>query len=171
MTPEREAELREAHRLMPSPLSTELFAEIDRLRAELGALKAADNPEFDATDGAHPAWWRAHDYVSARFKEELDKSRRERDDLKAKLDAELPAMWREDIQSLNECLERLGEELRDVRKERDDLKADFESMEYDAAKVVRALIEGDPDDVRVAVEAMRDNGRPGWWGPTGVTRP
>ena len=80
MTPEREAELREAHRLMPSPLSTELFAEIDRLRAELGALKAADNPEFDATDGAHPAWWRAHDYVSARFKEELDKSRRERDE-------------------------------------------------------------------------------------------
>lgn len=122
MTPEREAELREAHRLMPSPLSTELFAEIDRLRAELGALKAADNPEFDATDGAHPAWWRAHDYVSARYREELDKARRERDDL----------------------------------------KADFESLEYDAAKVVRAL-DDLPGDLRAAVEALRDNGRDGWW--------
>jgi chromosome segregation ATPase len=209
MTPEREAELREAHRLMPSPMSTELFAEIDRLRAELGALKAADNPEFDATDGAHPAWWRGHDYVSARFKEELDESEveldelhdlvekqsailtgvanalkgtppdlmshshhdladvakqvvKERDDLKAKLDAELPAMWREGIQSLNGCLERLDEELRDVRRERDDIKADFGSLEYDAAKVVRAL-DDLPEDLRAAVETLRDNGRDGWW--------
>lgn len=122
MTPEREAELREAHRLMPSPLSAELLAWIDRLRAELGALKAADNPEFDSTDGAHPAWWRAHDYVSARYREELDKARRERDDL----------------------------------------KADFESLEYDAAKVVRAL-DDLPGDLRAAVEALRDNGRDGWW--------
>ena len=122
MTPEREAELREAHRLMPSPMSTELFAEIDRLRAEVDALKAADNPEFDATDGAHPAWWRGHDYVSARFKEEIDKARRERDNL----------------------------------------KADFESLEYDAARVVRALDEL-PEDLRAAVETLRDNGRDGWW--------
>ena len=26
-----------------------------------------DNPEMDATDGAHPAWWRGHDYTSAQF--------------------------------------------------------------------------------------------------------
>lgn len=156
MTPERESEL---------------LAEIDRLRAEVAALR--DDPEFDATDWAHPAWWRGHDYVSARFKEELDKARRERDDLKAKLDAELPAAWREDIQSLNECLERLGEEIKDVRKERDDAKADFESLEHDAAAVLRAwspmadnetyLYSLCPTELRDAIRRLMDNGRPGWW--------
>lgn len=34
-----------------------------------------DDPTLDATDGAHPAWWRGHDYVSAKFKRELDKCR------------------------------------------------------------------------------------------------
>lgn len=119
MTPEREAELRRAH------------AEIDRLRAEVAALR--DDPEFDATDGAHPAWWRGHDYVSARFKEELDKA----------------------------------------RKERDDAKADFESLEHDAAAVLRAWSPLDdnethlyslcPTELRDAIRCLMDNGRPGWW--------
>lgn len=26
-----------------------------------------DHPEFDATDGAHPAWWRGHDHAAAKF--------------------------------------------------------------------------------------------------------
>lgn len=41
----------------------------------------------------------------------------ERDELQAKLDAELPAMWREDIASLNECLERVGRERDGLREE------------------------------------------------------
>lgn len=130
MTPERESEL---------------LAEIDRLRAEVVALR--DDPEWDATDGAHPAWWRGHDYVSARFKEELDKARRERD----------------------ECVE----EVKDIRKERDDAKADFESLEHDAAAVLRAwspmadnetyLYSLCPTELRDAIRRLMDNGRPGWW--------
>ena len=45
---------------------------------------------MDATDGAHPAWWRGHDYVSMRFYEELAKARERADKAEAKL-AELEA--------------------------------------------------------------------------------
>ncbi len=35
-----------------------------------------DNPEFDGTDGAHPAWWRGHDAgcrgIAMRWKEALE---------------------------------------------------------------------------------------------------
>jgi hypothetical protein len=55
------------------------------------------------------------------------------------------------------------EELDKARRELDNLKADFESLEHDAAQVVRALDEL-PVDLRAAVEALRDNGRDGWWG-------
>ena len=41
----------------------------------------------------------------------------ERDELQAKLDAELPAAWREDLASLNECLERVGRERDTLREE------------------------------------------------------
>jgi len=30
--------------------------------AEAAKEALADNPDFDATDGAHPAWWRGHDH-------------------------------------------------------------------------------------------------------------
>jgi hypothetical protein len=29
---------------------------------------AEDNPELDATDGAHPAWWRGYDYGSSQWR-------------------------------------------------------------------------------------------------------
>ena len=53
--------------------------EVDRLREALAKAEERDpdDPEFDATDFAHPAWWRAHDYVTVRFKQELDKAREE----------------------------------------------------------------------------------------------
>ena len=54
------------------------------------ATCSPDNPEMDATDGAHPAWWRGHDYVSMRFYEELAKARERADKAEAKL-AELEA--------------------------------------------------------------------------------
>ena len=41
----------------------------------------------------------------------------ERDKYKAALDAELPAAWREDIESLNSCLERIGKERDEARAE------------------------------------------------------
>lgn len=50
-----------------------------------------------------------------------------------------------------------------VAKARDNTKADYDSLEYDAAAVIRALGSGDPDKLRAAAEAMRDNGRDGWW--------
>jgi hypothetical protein len=39
----------------------ELESENTRLR------KAYDDPELDATDGAHPAWWRGHDHTTKVF--------------------------------------------------------------------------------------------------------
>lgn len=62
-------------------------------------------------------------------REEYDQLRRERDDLKAKLDAELPAAWREDLASLNECLDRVG-------RERDELKSRLAHAEADAEQAV-----------------------------------
>jgi hypothetical protein len=57
-------------------------AEVVRIRAEgveAGRREAAaqldaltDRPEFDATDGAHPAWWRGHDASEAKFREKID---------------------------------------------------------------------------------------------------
>lgn len=47
----------------------------------------------------------------------LHAAERERDDLQAKLDAELPAAWREDLASLNECLDRVGRERDGLREE------------------------------------------------------
>jgi hypothetical protein len=42
---------------------------IDRLLARLAAAEQAraDHPDLDATDGAHPAWWRGHDYTAKRL--------------------------------------------------------------------------------------------------------
>jgi hypothetical protein len=37
---------------------------------EAEAVALADNPELDATDGAHPAWWRGCDYGYAKSKAE-----------------------------------------------------------------------------------------------------
>jgi len=42
---------------------------------------------------------------------------KQRDDLQAKLDAELPAAWREDLASLNECLDRAWRERDGLREE------------------------------------------------------
>ena len=44
---------------------------------ELAALDRADDPMLDATDGAHPAWWRGHDHVVARMGAALTDARAE----------------------------------------------------------------------------------------------
>jgi hypothetical protein len=38
-----------------------------------------DEEIFDATDGAHPAWWRGHDHVAERMREQMETMRTERD--------------------------------------------------------------------------------------------
>ena len=50
----------------------------------------------------------------------------ERDELKAKLDAELPAAWREDLASLNECLERAWRERNEARSLAERLRAEWQ---------------------------------------------
>lgn len=55
-------------------------AEIRSLRGQLAAAinraeELRDNPELDATDAAHPAWWRGHDHTARRVGEELQKAR------------------------------------------------------------------------------------------------
>ena len=42
-----------------------VLATLDRERAE-----HADDPQFDGTDGAHPAWWRGCDYGYAKGRAE-----------------------------------------------------------------------------------------------------
>jgi hypothetical protein len=49
--------------------------------AILAAGYSKDNPELDATDGAHPAWWRGHDHTARKFGE-----------LKTKLEAKVKAL-------------------------------------------------------------------------------
>jgi hypothetical protein len=51
-----------------------LTATLDELRAQLAEkdaviAKLQDRPECDATDGAHPAWWRGHDRAEAKLRE------------------------------------------------------------------------------------------------------
>lgn len=63
---------------------------------------------------------------------------RERDETRAQLAAELPAAWREDLESLNECLERVDrercealakiEKLEKVRAAAEDVLSMFDAM-------------------------------------------
>jgi hypothetical protein len=39
-----------------------------------------NNPDFDATDAAHPAWWRGHDHVAAMFEQKVGKLKGELDE-------------------------------------------------------------------------------------------
>jgi len=56
---------------------------------------------------------------------------KQRDELQAKLDAELPAAWREDLASLNECLDRVG-------RERDEARAEVERLRAALSQAQRA---------------------------------
>lgn len=88
----------------------------------------------EADEGLLLAEWELRD-LKERWREiaslthRLEQAIRERDELQAKLDAELPAAWREDLVSLNECLER-------VSRERDELKARLAHAEADAEQAV-----------------------------------
>ena len=44
-------------------------------RAEIARLSVTDDPIYDATDGAHPAWWRGHDHAAVKMREALDGAR------------------------------------------------------------------------------------------------
>lgn len=45
----------------------------------------ADDPLLDATDGAHPAWWRGHDRATEEWRERVSIAERERDEARADL--------------------------------------------------------------------------------------
>lgn len=55
----------------------------DELRGNAGA--ANGDPLFDATDGAHPAWWRGHDRAAQVWQERATTAERERDETRAEL--------------------------------------------------------------------------------------
>lgn len=57
----------------------------DKAEAELAKLRALDDPDMDATDGAHPAWWRGHDHTAKVFGEKLVAWLRGEDDLKGSM--------------------------------------------------------------------------------------
>jgi hypothetical protein len=55
--------------------------ERDRLRVELAQMK--DDPQWDATDAAHPAWWRGQEQASREWSKRLEAMRAENEKLKA----------------------------------------------------------------------------------------
>lgn len=82
----------------------------------------------------------------------------ERDELKAKLDAELPAAWREDLASLNECLDRASRDLYEARSEIDHHKRQALMLE---ARLKESTRQHDADRVetdrlRAALRAIAD---------------
>jgi hypothetical protein len=80
--------------------------DIRSLKASLAmALKKRDDALAKA-DQYERDWYDA----KSEFGTSMAKMRAERDEYKSKLDAELPAMWKEDIESLNQCLERVENE-------------------------------------------------------------
>lgn len=80
----------------------------------------------------------------------LHAAERERDDLKAKLDAELPAAWREDVESLNGCLERASRDLYEARSEIDHHKRVVLMLEAKCEEATR-----ERDEAQGKVERIR----------------
>ena len=69
-------------------------AAVDGLAAKLAGGAAfrverltVDDTTLDATDGAHPAWWRGHDHTEARMRAQVEAMRAERDEARAALAA------------------------------------------------------------------------------------
>lgn len=60
-------------------------------------------------------------------------------------------------------LARAERETEQARKERDAGRADFESLAFDAARVIVAHERGDVDALARAIESLRSNGRGKWW--------
>lgn len=89
-----------------------------------------DDPEMDATDGAHPAWWRANDYVAAKMREALDAERERANKAEAafrnlmQIDHDNRSRWRE-----------AGLSLASVR----DLVTRYELEEISASKLMEEL--------------------------------
>jgi hypothetical protein len=44
--------------MQTAPIDGKLYR---HARAAVAAIQLVDNPAFDGTDGAHPAWWRGND--------------------------------------------------------------------------------------------------------------
>ncbi len=57
----------------PDPIQKAVEAEYVKLRAEL----AWTDPQWDATDGAHPCWWRGHDRGVAGMRQRLEEVTRD----------------------------------------------------------------------------------------------
>jgi hypothetical protein len=62
-------------------------ADCESIFRELIALRSGDDPRFDATDAAHPAWWRGHDRGAAGMRELVEKLKDELRQARARLAA------------------------------------------------------------------------------------
>lgn len=85
----------------------------------------------------------------------LTLTEKERDALQAKLDAELPAMWREDIASLNECLDRVGRERDEARAQIDRREREHEALVETAQKAL-AHVAAERDELRAQLAFLRE---------------
>lgn len=68
-----DARLRELAAAQPDRMGGTLIDTglLRELATEILAARITDDPTLDATDGAHPAWWRGHDHTAERMRDEL----------------------------------------------------------------------------------------------------
>jgi DNA repair exonuclease SbcCD ATPase subunit len=150
-------------------------------------VKMRDRPELDATDGAHPAWWRSHDYVEKKFKELTERLAAELEQVKAELD-ELRSKYANDVGGLQAQVARHAgceTELEKAKAEAEQLRAELQRGrvwleklgeklpqmgEYGTQPIGRAAVQAigelhaanaKLDKVRAAVEAESENPRNG----------
>ena len=64
MSPVKQPEWHTGYRMVDGVLTEVEEATISKADFD---LLPWDNQEFNATDGAHPAWWRGHDYTALVF--------------------------------------------------------------------------------------------------------
>lgn len=85
-----------------------------------------DNPKFDATDAAHPAWWRGHDRTAKKFEELVNELRAKLAEAERKL-SKFKAQWQCE-RDRAEAAEARFEELRQDRTHLQALLSHFQSV-------------------------------------------
>jgi hypothetical protein len=77
-------------------------------------------------------------------------------------DRDFIAEARDAMPGLLDALDTAEAREAELEKALADLRADYESLEHDAAKVVRGDVD-DRESLGEAIRQLRDNGRSGWW--------
>jgi len=134
------------------------LADLARVEAERASLAAAlryersaADPEWDATDGAHPAWWRGHHHGASSMALALESARAEVQRLKADRDA-ATRRHRGEVQRLKAALAVARLDADEAEQEAADLRGRLGRMpweddeEREHAPSVAAALDAAADD-------------------------